>query len=266
MAVNLGLLQSLIEMWGRRSEPEDSDLPRAIDLTKSIETDEAVPPFIKGFAFRTTKALHEAAGKELPENKHFVNCEMAAESVAKNTAGLLGDIACEVVTSDNLVLVLGMTSVSKSLFGEWDLLPADGAQLISLVPPEQEVTHVEAIPAHRGVHWGSAGSKLEMLDRHSTTVQVNGITIRIPNTELIAARTTSPQNIFTDLDTFVFCAAAWNASRTGTWKYARRIARKLGHEDSPRNAVIKLGLAEWLGIEVPPLTKVRIKVKTLFRR
>jgi hypothetical protein len=266
MAVSLGLVKSLIELWSRRSEPEGPDVPRALSIARSLDTNDDAPAYIKGFAWHLTKAVHEAAGWDIPDNENLSRCHAAAASLEHASALLMSDISAEVAKSDDLVLVLGVAAASRSLFGRWDLLPANGALLVSLVPPEDEITHVDALPVHRGVRWGSAGSKLAMLDRHSTTVQMNGMTVRVPNSELIAGRTTGKTGEPGDLETFLFSAAAYDATNSGSWKYTRRIAKRLDHETSPRKAVLNLGLADWLGIEVPPLTKVRIKVRTLLRR
>jgi len=252
MAVSLGLVQSLIELWSRRSEPEGADVPRALSITRSLESDEEAPAYIKAFSWHLTKTVHEAAGWEIPDNENLSRCRSAAASIRHSSELLLADIASEVVKSDDLVLVLGVVAASRSLFGRWDMLPAHGALLVSLVPPEDETTPVDALPDHKGVRWGSAGSKLGMLDRHSTTVQMNGCTVRVPNAELIAARTSGHMTDPADLETFLFADAAYDATQSGKWRYASRIAKRLGHEDSPRNAVLRLGLADWLGIDYPP--------------
>jgi len=266
MAISTDLIQSLIELWSRRSEPEDSDVSHSLSITRSLESDDEAPAFIKGFSWNLTTSLNEATGRETPESEDLSRCRDAAESIAQSCAVLLHDIASEVVKSDDLVLVLGVAAASRSLFGRWDLLPAQGALLICLVPPELESTHIDALPIESGVIWGSAGTKLEMLDRHSTTVQMNNITVRVPNAELIAGRTTGRMTDSADLEKFLFSAAAYQATSSGTWKHTRKIAKRLGHSDTPRQAVFKHGMGDWLGVDDPPLTKVRIKVTNLFRR
>ncbi len=263
MAVTIGFLQALVELWHRRHEPAGPDVPRALSIARSLEADATAPPFLKSFVWYLVNHVHDAAGWSIPPNEAFPQCHAAAISVAHGCELMLYEVTSEVRKAQAPVMALGVLAAGRSLFGRWDMLPARGALLLPLDTDLDESTFVDAFTSQLGVRWGHAGSLRKPLLANSKGSALNTLPVHVPTPELIAARAAAKPTGPEDLETFLFCAAAYATVRRGTWNHTVELARQIRRDGAPLDAAIRLGLTDWLGIDVPPLARIRIKVRNI---
>ncbi len=265
MAASIGTIQTTIELWHRRHAPEGPDVSRALHIARLFEEDSATPTFLRGIAWHLVREIHDAAGWDIPGNVNLSQCRGAAASLEHATALLHGDIATEVAKSGVPVVVLSPSSAGRAVFGRWDLVSAEGALLVPMVDPTEEDTYFEALPGHRGVRWGSAGSLFGLLEQKTGEVEMSGRTVRIPTPDFVAARTSDCSQDPSDVETVLFCGAAYAANKDGTWNDTPAMARRLDRKKSPYDTALELGITKWLGLPVSPLSGLRTRVSRLFR-
>lgn len=266
MAASIGTIQTTIELWHRRHVPEGPDVSRALHIARLLEEDSTTPTFLRGIAWHLVREIHDAAGWDIPGNVNLSQCRGAAASLEHAAALLLGDIATEVAKSGIPVVVLSPSSAGRALFGRWDVVPAEGALLVPMVDSEDEATYFEALPGHRGVRWGSAGSLFDLLQRKTSEVELAGHMVRIPSPAFVAARTSDCPQDPSNVETVLFCAAAYSANEDGTWYDTPSVAQQLDRRTSPYDAALELGITSWLGLPVSPLSLLRKRFGRLFRR
>lgn len=270
MPVSLRLVHSLIELWGRRDEPDGPDVPQSLHVARELEADADAPSYLRGFAWHLVTDIHRAAGWPIPDTENLALCHGAASSIEHASALLLSDIASAIGDADAPVLVLGALAAGRSLFDRWDLLAARGALLIPLVQVEEESTLVDVLANQQGIHWGRPGSLIETLRLNSREVDLGGRKVRVPTAAMIAARAAEIPGPPADISSFLFCAAAYHAANHGTWHVAQIVAQRLGRDAALRTSAIRSGLDDWLGIQVPPAAKITVRIRELltapFRR
>lgn len=263
MAVTIGIVQALIELWHRRHEPAGPDVPRALSMARSLEADPSAPPFLKSFVWHLVNDVHDAAGWPIPHHEAFPQCHGAAVSVAHGCELMLYDVASEVRKAEAPVMALGVLAAGRSLFDRWDMLPARGALLLALDEDKDHATFVDALASNQGVRWGHAGSLRKPLLANSRGATLNSLPVHVPNPELIVARAAITPTGPDELETFLFCAAAYATVQRGSWDRAVKLAGLIRHDGAPVDAALRCNLADWLGIEVSPLARIRTKVRDL---
>jgi hypothetical protein len=266
MPVSLPAVHSLIELWVRREQPHEPDLPRALHIARAVEADSEAPAHLRGFAWHLVTEIHRAAGQQAPDDASLSLCRAAASSISQSSASLLGDIASAIARIDAEVLVLGALAASRALFDRWDLLTARGAMLIPLLRADEEPTLVDILAGQQGILWGRPGSLLETLRMHSREVELEGHTVRVPTAALIAARAAEMPASPTEISSFVFCAAAHQAAVRNTWQAVQIVARQLGREKALRDSAVRFRLDEWLGLQIPGAAGIIDRLRDLLRR
>ena len=265
MAVTIGMLQALIELGHRRHEPDGPDVPRALSIARSLEADPTTPTFLKSYIWYLVNDIHDAAGWAIPPNEALPQCHGAAVSVAHGCELMLYELTSEIRKAEAPVMALGVLAAGRSLFGRWDMLPARGALLLPLDEDLDESTLVDALASQQGVRWGHTGSLRKPLLENSKGATLNTLPVHVPTPELIAARAATKPTGPNDLETFLFLAAAHASVQRGTWDHTVELAQRIRRDGAPLDAAIRFGLADWLGIEIRPLTRIRIKARSLFR-
>lgn len=263
MAVTIGIIQALVELWHRRHEPAGPDLPRTLSMARLLEADPTIPSFLKSFVWYLVNDVHDAAGWSIPPNEAFPQCHAASVSVAHGCELMLQDLAAELRGAEAPVMALGVLAAGRSLFGRWDMLPARGALLLPLDDDLDEITQVDSLVSQNGVRWGHAGSLRKPLIANSKGATLNGLPVHVPTPELITARAATRPAGPDDLETFLFCAAAYATVQRGNWDHTVTLAEQIRHNGAPLSAALRLDLANWLGIDVPPLSRIRIKVRNI---
>lgn len=263
--MQIDLAHALVDLWCRRDEPVDHDVPAALRLAGSLEDDPDAPTYLRGFSWNLVDAMVRATGWTLPETDGLPKCRGAAASISHTTALLLHDVTTELNGTDRPVLLLGALGASVSLFGRGDLLPASGALLVRLVGDDEDCTLTPAAPGQRGVRWASAGPLTDLLEFHSRIARIGDTCVRVPSAPLIAARITGPPWTRGDISSFLFCAATHAAAAAGQWPSVRPIARRLGHDAPVREASVRLRLDDWLDVRIPPSAKISARIRRLVR-
>lgn len=263
MAVTIGIIQALIELWHRRHEPAGPDVPRVLSTARLLEADPTAPTFLKSFVWYLINDVHDAAGWSIPPTEAFPQCHGAAISVAHGCELLLYEVTSEVRAAEAPVMALGILAAGRSLFGRWNMLPARGALLLPLDEELDETTLVDALATQQGVRWGHAGSLRKPLLENSKGATLNTLPVHVPTPELIAARATALPTGADDIETFIFCAAAYATVQRSSWNHTVTLAEQIRRKGAPVDAALRFNLTDWLGIDIPPLTRIRIKVRNL---
>ena len=257
-------LMSLVELAHRRHEPAGADLQRSLHLARMFEADPSVPVAFRSLAWHVLTESHEAAGWPIPKGERFPACCGAAASARHGCALLIHEIAEYVKGMNGPVLVLGALSASRSLYDSWHVLPTAGAYLVPL--DEETNGDLPAAAAYHntpGVRWGSPGDLRDIFEHHTTTAELAGREVLIPNPELVTARTAGCGENTTTLECLIFCTAAYAAAEAGSWPTVRAIAPRLGNRQAPVEAACHLGIERWLGLEVSAPRRAVIAVKRL---
>ncbi len=92
-----------------------------------------------------------------------------------------------------------------------------------------------------------------------------GHTVRIPGPAFVAARTSDCPQDPSNVETVLFCAAAYSANEDGTWYDTPSMAQRLDRKTSPYDTALELGITNWLGLPVSPLSLLRTRFSRLFR-
>lgn len=255
-------LQTLVEVWARKDEPETADLRRALHIAQVLEDDPAGPTHLRAFAWNLVVETHRSVGWDLPSDAQLSSCRAAAASLSHASSLLISEIAEQVNGAAGPVLLLGALAAGRSVFGRWDLIPANGALLISLEPEETGLPGAADLPTTHGLHWAAPGSLREVYEEHAFPARLDGGQVLVPRPELVAARSPSQTLQPDDPETLVFYGAALAAVSAGNWDEVMSIARALGHGDAPLDLAANLGLDRRLGLD---LGRVRRSLMTLRR-
>ena len=246
MPTSTRLLCTLVEIWARRDEPETADLQRALRAAEILESEPSSPVHLRAFGWRLVTEIHRAAGWDLPPDVSLASCRAAADSLAHATSLLSTDISAQLRGVGTPVLILGGLADSRAVLGRWDLMPSNGATLVSLEGDDQAYAPLIDLPTAGGVRWASAGSQRHLYKEHSIPVSLNGDQVLVPRPELAAARA-ADRNLRTgDPAALVFCAAAVSAD----WAKVTRIAKRLGRGAATTEAAFALDLEATLGLEI----------------
>ena len=250
MPIEIRHLQTLVEVWRRKEEPETADLQRALHVAQALENDAASPTHMKAFAWHLAVESHRAVGWELPSDVSLASCRAAAVSVSHAASLLIAEIEGQVHGADSPVLVLGALAACRSIFGRWDLLPASGALLIPLAREERGLPSASDLPTTRGIHWAAPGRLQMIYEEHAFPVSLNGEKVLVPRPELVAARTSSKVLQPDTPEAFVFCGAALTAATDGQWADVMRISKALGHDSAPLELAMHFGIDQRLDLGI----------------
>jgi len=256
----------MVEIWARKDEPETDDLQQAIHIAKILEYDSSTPTHLRAFAWHLMVETHQSVGWDLPTDLNFASCRAAAASLSHSASLLIDEIAQRVHGIEGPVLLLGAFPASRSVFGRWDLVTAGGALLVSLDPNEEGLPDATGLGTTHGIHWASPGQAREVYEEHASPVTLNGDQVLVPNHELVAACSASRGLSLEDPETLIFCGAALAAADDGAWSEVTRIAKTLGHPDSPTEVAVELQFDQRLGIEVGKARRSMFALRHLIRR
>jgi len=264
--ISIRLLQTMVEIWARKDEPETADLRRILHAAEVLENDPSGPIHLRAFAWHLAVETHTAVGWDLPSDVSLASCRAAAASVSHSASLLINEIAEQVHGIANPVLLLGAFGASRSVFGRWDLLPASGALLISFDLEEEGRPDRADVSEIHGIRWVAPGKLRKVFEKHASPTAFNGDQVLVPRPELVAARSTfrplRPENP----ETLLFCGAALAAVSSGHWPDVLRIAKSLGHSYAPLEAAVQLGIDDRLGLEVSTARRSMLAFRRLFRR
>lgn len=251
MPVETKHVTSLVELSQRRHAPEGADLQRALHLARLFEAEPNTPVALRSLAWHVVTDSHEAAGWPLPKGARFPACCGAAASTKHGCAILIHDLAEQINTIEGPVLLLGALAASRSLFGNWSVLPTAGAFVVPLDSADKNLPPANVYHPSPGVRWGSPNGSRELLERNSSPADLAGVEVLIPRPELIAARTAGCTDNPMDLQCLIFCGAARAAVDSRRWSETSRLAKTLGAKQTPRESAYHLGIDHWLGIDIP---------------
>ena len=257
----------MVEIWARKDEPQTADLQRALHAAKVLEADPSSPTHLRAFAWHVVTETHYAVGWELPADVSFASCRAAAASLSHSASLLIDDIAEQVHDIASPVLLLGALAASRSVFGRWDIVPANGALLISLdLEEEQGRPDGANLPEVHSLRWAAPGKLRGIYEQHASPAALNGAKVLVPHPELVAARTTFRHLRPDDPETLLFCGAALASAAAGHWKHVIRIARTLGHTTVPLEIAISLGIEDRLDLEISRTRRLSLAVRRFLRR
>jgi hypothetical protein len=264
MALDTKYVTSLVELARRRHAPQGADLQRGLHLARLFETDPSIPIAYRSLAWHVITESHEAAGWPMPDGERFPACCGAAASTKHGCALLIQDVSEQINAVNGRVLLLGALAASRSVFGNWSVLPTAGSYLIPLDdlgdtrPPT--AVYRDAV----GVRWGTAGDLRDVFETHSYKVQLGGREVHIPSPTMIAARTAGCSNQPEGLGCLIFVAAAHAVVNAGDWADTLKISPRLGPQNNPLSTARSLGIDTWLGLRVPaPRRAIRLLKRLL---
>ena len=263
--MKIDLAHALVDLWSRRHEPVDHDVPRALHLAGALEDDPNAPTHLLGFAWNLVDEMLQAAEWSLPETKALVRCRSTATSIRHSSALLLEDIAAQIAGTEAPVLILGALGAGRSLLGRWDLVPASGAMLVALDGDSHGDALAPAVPGQQGIRWARAGGLAELLGRHSRKTEIAGVAVRVPSPPLIAARIADPPGPPGDISSFLFCAAAHAAIQGHQWDVVRPIAVSIGRGAAVREASVHFRLEDHLDVHIPAVRKLAGRIRHVVR-
>ena len=247
-------------------EPETADLQRVVHAAEVLDGDPSSPTHLRAFAWRLVAGTHSAAGWDIPANANLSSCRAAADSLSHASSLLISDVAAQIHGIGSPVLLLGGLAESRSVFGRWDLLPANGAVLVSFDRDVKVQAGSTELPAASGVRWASPGDHRGLFEKHATPVTLNGDQVLVPRHELVAARIADRTLRPEDPAALIFCGAALAAITAGNWAVVMRIAKRFGRATAPIETAVQLGLDGALGLEIGRVRRSRIALRRLFRR
>jgi hypothetical protein len=254
----------MVEIWARKDELETADLKRVLHAASALEDDPSSPTHLRAFAWHLVVETHRAAGWDLPSDVSLASCRAAAASLSHASSLLINEISEQVHGVEGPVLLLGALGASRSAFGRWDLLPADGAFLIAL-DDEDEATSTTLSEAH-GIHWAAPGRLRSIYGANSFPVALNGDQVLVPLPALVAARGASRALRPEDPEALLFCGAALEAASSDSWPEVMRIAKSLGNGTAPIDLAVQLGIDTRLGLEVGKVRRSMLALHRLLRR
>jgi hypothetical protein len=261
--ISTRLLYTLVEIWARRGEPETADLQRAVRAGEILENDLSSPIHLRAFAWRLVTETHRAVRWELPSDVSLASCRAAADSLIHATSLLATDVSSQLRGVGTPVLILGGSADSRAVFGRWDLIPSNGATLVSLEGDDQGHPSLIDLPTAGGVRWASAGNQRQLYEENSVPVSLNGEQVLVPRPEMVAARVAHRDVKTDDPAALLFCAAVLSV---GDWDEVLRIAKRLGRSAAPIEAALALGLAPSLGLRIGPVWRRLHALRRFLRR
>jgi len=264
--ISIRQLQTMVELWARRDEPQTADIRRALHAAEVLENDASSPTHLRAFAWHLAVESHQAVGWDLPADLNLASCRAAAASLSHSASLLIDQITEQVHGLAIPVLLLGAFAASRSIFGRWDLLPASGSLLVSLDLEEEGRPDGADVREIHGIRWVAPGRLREVYEQNSSPVALNGDQVLVPNPELIVARSYSRSLGPEDPEALLFCGAALAAADDDAWADVTRIAKVLGHRDSPTEVAVELGIDDRLGLEVGKARRSMIALRRLFHR
>jgi hypothetical protein len=256
----------MVELWARREEPETVDIRRVLHAAEVLENDPSSPTHLRAFAWHLAVETHKAVGWDLPADVSLASCRAAAASLSHSASLLIDQITEQVHGLASPVLLLGAFAASRSIFGRWDLLPASGSLLVSLDLEEEGRPDWADLPEIHGIRWVAPGRLREVYEQHASPVALNGDQVLVPDTELIVARSYSRSLGPEDPEALLFCGAALAAADDDAWAEVTRIAKVLGHRDSPTEVAVELGIHDRLGLEVGRARRFSMALGRFFQR
>jgi hypothetical protein len=266
MSIAIRHIRAMVEIWARKDEPETGDLRQAIHIAELLEKDSSSPTHLRSFAWHLTVETHEAVGWDLPPDLNLASCRAAAASLSHSASLLIDEIVNQVHGNSRPVLLLGSFAASRSLFGRWDLLPGGGALLVTFDPNEKGLPEAPGLGTAHGIHWASPGHARGVYEEHAFPAALNGDRILLPDAELIAACSISRGLGLDDPEALIFCGAALEAAYDGAWSEVTRIAKALGHPDSPVEIAVELRFDRHLGLEIGKVQRSIFALRRLIRR
>jgi len=259
-------IQSMVEVWARKDEPQTADLQQALHTAKVLENDTSSPTHLRAFAWHLVVDTHESVGWDLPAETDLSSCRAAAASLSHSASLLTNDIAEQIHGIASPVLLLGAFGASRSVFGRWDLLPANGAVLVSLDVEDGGRPDGADLPEIHGLRWVAPGKLREIYEKHASPASLDGVTALVPHPELVAARSAFRLLQPEDPETLLFCSAALTSATNRRWTEVERIARALGHPHAPLEFAVSLGIEDRLGLEISRPRRMSLAVRRLLRR
>lgn len=266
MSFEIRHLQTMVEVWSRRKQPEGADLQRALYMAEILEGDRHSPTHLRAFAWHLAEETHRTVGWDLPKDVRLSSCRAAAASLSHATSLLKAEIAAEVHGSECPVLLLGALAASRAIFGRWDLLPARGALLVACDPGEMQLPELGVLPTSHGIHWAAPGRLQKVYEPHTLPETLDGEEILIPSPALLAARVTDRALSPREPATLIFCAAAHEASYDGQWPAVTQIAKALGRRYAPLEVAIQLGIDHRLGFRIGNTKRTFLRLRRRLRK
>ncbi len=256
----------MVELWARREEPQTADIRRALHTAKILENDPSSPTHLRAFAWHLTVESHQAVGWDLPSDVSLASCRAAAASLSHSASLLTDEITEQVHGIAGPVLLLGAFAAGRAVFGRWDLVPAGGALLVSLDLEEEDRPDGADLPEIHGIRWVAPGRLRDVYEEHASPAALDGDQVLVPDPELIVARITSRGLGPEDPEALIFCGAALAAADDDAWANVMRIAKSLGHRDSPFELAVELGIDARLGLEVGRARRSVMALRRFIRR
>jgi hypothetical protein len=260
------LIQALVEIWARRHEPRTTDVQQALFAAETLEKDPSSPTHLRAFASHLVAEVHHSVEWDLPTDLNLPSCHAAAASLSHSASLLIEEIAKQIEGTASPVLVLGALAASRSIFGRWDLVPANGALLISLDPDDAKGRPDGADMSEvHSLRWAAPGRLRRVYEEYARPVDLADVQVLVPQPELIAARATMRHLRAEDPQTLVFYGAALASVGRGRWTDVRQIARTLGRRGMPTEIAFTLGIDQRLGLQISHTRRAVLTVRRLLR-
>jgi hypothetical protein len=259
-------IQTMVENWARKDEPQTADLQQALHTAKALEKDPSSPTHLRAFAWHLVTETHHAVGWNLPADVDLSSCRAAAASLSHSASLLTNDIAEQVRGIASPVLLLGAFAASRSIFGRWDLLPASGALLVSLDSEQEGRSDGADLPEIHGILWAAPGKFRQIYEEHASPASLDGASALVPQPELVAARSKFRQLRPEEPETLLFCGAALASATSGNWSEVNRLAKILGHPSAPLEFAVSLGIDDRLGLKISRPRRMSLALRRLLRR
>jgi hypothetical protein len=259
-------IQTMVEIWARKDEPETADLQQALHTAKALENDTSSPTHLRAFAWHLVTETHHSVGWDLPTDVNLASCRAAAASLSHSASLLTDEIAEQVHGLPSPVLLLGAFAASRSIFGRWDLLPASGALLVSLDLEEEGRSDGTDLPEIHGIRWAAPGKLRQVYEKHASPASLDGASALVPHPELVAARSKFRPLRPEEPEALLFCGAAHASVANGSWAQVNRLAKALGHPAAPLEFAVSLGINDRLGLEISRPRRMSLAVRRFFNR
>jgi hypothetical protein len=257
----------MVEIWARKDKPQTADLQRALHAAKVLENDPSSPIHLRAFAWRLAVETHRAVEWDIPADVNLASCRAAAASLSHSASLLIHEISKQVRGIESPVLLLGALAASRSVFGRWDMVPANGALLVSLdLEEEQGRADGADLPEVHSLLWAAPGKLREVYEQNASPVALDSVNVLVPHPELVAARGNFQRLRPEDFETLLFCGAALASVAAGRWTQVLRIAKILGHPATPLEIAVSLGIDERLGLEISRPRRLSLAVRRFLRR
>jgi len=258
-------IHDLVELWSRRADPSTDDVRRALEVARALNGNSSSPTALRSLAWRVLREIHDAAGWQDPDEEPLPLCTSAAASARQTNTLLMDEVLREIRTVDLPVLVTGTLGASRSLFGRWDVLPANGVMLVTLgdqTGPGE--TLLESMYKVRGVRWANPPAGLRDLALSWPTVTLRDRQVRVPSADLLTVCAGRSALRAEDCETLVFCAAAFGVAGDGRWSEIENLAAAMDAAGVPTQSALRLGLDEWLHLDLGSARRLGVSLKRLF--